>query len=221
MIKETQEKKSEEVDLIRKLRLYEKSLFHQNEAKKIKEEFLERYKSMIYDIAKKYVSSVPMEDLLQEGYLAILEALDRFDPSYDTSFSTYVYYWIHAYLSRYFANSQKEQKNIAELQYTDGSDDEDIEEIDLIDKKDEHLDKEEADYIHQYFAKALEYVSPSERKILECFLGYMDGIERTPRETAFIFNISTTRVLQVVKKFKNILKQLIKEEVDYDRSDWR
>lgn len=44
------------------------------------------------------------EDLLQEGYFGLIEAINKFDTTKDTSFSTYAYFWIRQAITRYAFN---------------------------------------------------------------------------------------------------------------------
>ena len=41
------------------------------------------------------------EDLVQEGQIGLLLAIDRYDPSRGTRFSTYAAFWMRAYMLRY------------------------------------------------------------------------------------------------------------------------
>ena len=53
------------------------------------------YLPLIKSVASKYKKEgVPFEDLIQEGFLGLLEAKERFDPSKKVKFSTYAFYWI-------------------------------------------------------------------------------------------------------------------------------
>jgi len=49
-------------------------------------------------VAHKYRSfgSIPVEDLEQEGFLGLIEAVPRYDPAKGATFSTYASYWIRA-----------------------------------------------------------------------------------------------------------------------------
>jgi RNA polymerase primary sigma factor len=47
---------------------------------------------------------IPMSDLVQEGYLGLLRAVDRFDPNRGTKFSTYASWWIRRALNDAFTD---------------------------------------------------------------------------------------------------------------------
>lgn len=53
-------------------------------------------RKLVYHIAKKYskVSSIPLDDLIQLGFIGISKAVDKFDMSRGTRFSSYATYWI-------------------------------------------------------------------------------------------------------------------------------
>jgi len=57
---------------------------------------------LVIAIAAKFKSyNLPMPDLVQEGYVGLLEAADRFEPERDVRFSTYATWWIRASIQDY------------------------------------------------------------------------------------------------------------------------
>jgi len=57
---------------------------------------------LVIAIASKFRSyNLPMPDLVQEGYVGLLEAADRFEPERDVRFSTYATWWIRASIQDY------------------------------------------------------------------------------------------------------------------------
>ncbi|MDD5739712.1 MAG: sigma-70 family RNA polymerase sigma factor [Candidatus Peribacteraceae bacterium] len=54
---------------------------------------------LVADIALDYCDrGLPFEDLVQEGNLGLLEALEHFDPSFKTRFSSYAYFWAERFM---------------------------------------------------------------------------------------------------------------------------
>lgn len=62
---------------------------------------------LIKKIATKFSYSItePLEDLLQQAYFGLIEAVRRFDPGKGCLFVTYACHWIKQELRRYIANS--------------------------------------------------------------------------------------------------------------------
>ena len=58
------------------------------------EEFCQNYLPLVKSIVSRYKGRVSFEDLIQEGFLGLLEAEKRFDSSKKAKFSTYAFYWI-------------------------------------------------------------------------------------------------------------------------------
>jgi RNA polymerase sigma factor (sigma-70 family) len=60
-----------------------------------KDQIVKDYYPLVKSIVNKYRNyGIPGEDLEQEGLIGLLEALDHFDESKGTKFSTYATYWI-------------------------------------------------------------------------------------------------------------------------------
>lgn len=63
---------------------------------------------LVFFIAKKYLySGQPLEDLLQEGNLGLLKAVDRYDWRRGFKFSTYATWWIRQQVGRFVADRSK------------------------------------------------------------------------------------------------------------------
>lgn len=65
----------------------------------------EQVKDFIRSIAWKYRDSGEMEDLIQEGYLALYPAIDNYDPAAGCRFLTYAGHWIRQGMRRYLQNN--------------------------------------------------------------------------------------------------------------------
>ena len=56
---------------------------------------VERHLGLVSTVARRYRDlGLPLEDLIQEGSIGLLEAVDRFDPTRGAAFSTYAYWRI-------------------------------------------------------------------------------------------------------------------------------
>jgi RNA polymerase primary sigma factor len=63
---------------------------------------------LVFSIAKKYLfSNQPLDDLLQEGNIGLMKAVDRYDWRRGFKFSTYASWWIRQCVGRYVANRSK------------------------------------------------------------------------------------------------------------------
>lgn len=61
-------------------------------------------KGLIFSIAKKYSSYLPVDDLTQEGYLALYNAVNNYESDLEVKFSTYAIYWIRNAMQKCIEN---------------------------------------------------------------------------------------------------------------------
>ncbi|HMS54617.1 MAG TPA: RNA polymerase sigma factor RpoD/SigA [Fimbriimonadaceae bacterium] len=73
-----------------------------------KQRLIECNMRLVINIAKSYRSrAVPLEDLIQEGAIGLMQAAERFDPSKGFRFSTYATHWIRQAIGRAIDNKSK------------------------------------------------------------------------------------------------------------------
>jgi len=69
--------------------------------KSVKHRFIEENLGLVVNIAKRYhVEQLPLADLIQEGNIGLMRAVDKFDYRKGFRFSTYASWWIRSYISR-------------------------------------------------------------------------------------------------------------------------
>ena len=63
---------------------------------------------LVVHLAKHYQNrGLPIEDLIEEGNLGLIRAVERFDPDFNCRFSTYAVWWIRQYMSRSLISQSK------------------------------------------------------------------------------------------------------------------
>jgi len=73
---------------------------------------IESYKKLVYSLCKKFSSyGLPKEDLIQEGTMGLMYAIDKFDISKGFRLSTYSRWWIRAMIQDYIIKNWSIVKN--------------------------------------------------------------------------------------------------------------
>lgn len=73
-----------------------------------KDTFIRCNLKLVVSVAKQYAHfSVPLMDLIQEGNLGLIKAVEKFNPDMGFRFSTYATQWIRQYISRYVMDKGK------------------------------------------------------------------------------------------------------------------
>ena len=63
---------------------------------------------LVVHLVKHYQNrGLPIEDLIEEGNLGLIRAVERFNPEFNCRFSTYAVWWIRQYMSRALISQSK------------------------------------------------------------------------------------------------------------------
>lgn len=78
------------------------------ELKSLRQQMIGANTGLVAFVAHKYkTSSLSFDDLMQEGMVGLIKAVDRFDPERGICFSTYAIYWIKQAISRLIVKQEK------------------------------------------------------------------------------------------------------------------
>lgn len=70
---------------------------------------IQQYKNIIIQLARNLTSDRELQkDLIQEGYIGLLNAKKNFNPKYEVKFLTYAYPYIKSAMLRYYNKNKKE-----------------------------------------------------------------------------------------------------------------
>src|SRR5215469_12385559 len=73
-----------------------------------RQRLIESNMRLVINIAKAYRNrSMPLEDLIQEGAIGLMQAAERFDPDKGFRFSTYATHWVRQAIGRAIDNKSK------------------------------------------------------------------------------------------------------------------
>lgn len=187
---------------------------------KAQNELLEANLKFVFDIAKHYTGrGVPISDLISEGNMGLIRAINKFDENQDVKFISYAVWWIRQYILD--AIKKKKLINIVEIEKSNGtqnvlektiSDDED----EIVGKNDNFLSNENEEKkkeINQeqkeVINRLLNVLTPKERKIIEKYYGLNETKELTLYEIGTEMNLSSERVRQIKHKSMRKLRSLM------------
>lgn len=147
-----------------------------------------QYRPLVEIIARKYKGmGVPIDDLIQEGLIGLMEAAKRFKPETNIKFSTYATFWVKKRILKAVNKEYKDKINTFSLdEYPELSDNIIVDnyhpEVRLV-----------SDLVNKLFKE----LTADERKVLSLLYG-LDG--RGPRDLATIaeeMKTTRTRVWQI------------------------
>ena len=79
------------------------ALYARTRDERIRTAVIERHDALVHSVAHKFARpGVPVEDLVQSAWIAVIGAVERYDPSHGTKFSTYAVHCMVGEIKRYF-----------------------------------------------------------------------------------------------------------------------
>ena len=73
-----------------------------------RQQMIESNLRLVVSIGKRYINrGIPFSDVIEEGNLGLIKAVEKFDPTKGFRFSTYASWWIQQYITRAIINQSK------------------------------------------------------------------------------------------------------------------
>ena len=194
---------------------------------KAKNEILESNLRFVFDIARHYTGrGVPISELISDGNMGLLRAIEKFDESKDVKFISYAVWWIRQAMLE--SIKKKNAINFVEIEPNTDNDvsmDKKLIEDDEDDTyfnndfSNENDEKESEIKIGQknIVIKLLNVLDERERDVIESYYGINDKKELTLTDIGKKYNLSSERVRQIKKKglMKLRTKMLLLNYSDY------
>ena len=164
---------------------------------------LESNLKFVFSVAKKYRGrGVDMEDLISEGNMGLIRAIESFDISKDVKFISYAVFWIKAYIENFI-----KRKSFQTEREINVDDDDECKEKYFTEEVEEHISNMEQ--FNQYnVQQLLSVLTERERNIMEMYFG-INGDEMTLDDIGEVLEISKERVRQckvtAIRKMRNEL----------------
>lgn len=175
---------------------------------KAKNELLEANLKFVFDIAKRYTGrGLSISDLISEGNMGLLRAIDKFDESKDVKFISYAVWWIRQAMSE----AIKKKKMLTMVEIDPNTSNDVVFERNVSDEEDEVLGKNDTSFSNgeeeekkelgatqkEVVGKLLGSLNKREREIIESYYGLGNNDEMTLYEIGKKYNLSSERVRQV------------------------
>jgi len=182
-----------------------------------RERLIQTHLILVVNIARRHLRpEVEMLDLIQEGNIGLIKAIDMFDPTQGNQISTLAFYWINKHIQR-FLNHEPEDTLSLDMEITDSSEylllGDTIEDKDTIFGeqclKDIETEMEKQE-VQQMVHHLLETLSPREQEVLRLLYGLDDYPELSRKEVAKVIGVSAEQVSRIKIKALQTLHNMLR-----------
>jgi RNA polymerase primary sigma factor len=173
---------------------------------KAKNEILEANLRFVFDIAKHYTGrGVPIADLISDGNMGLLRAIDKFDESKDVKFISYAVWWIRQAMSE--SIKKKKAVNFVEIEPSENNDS--VIDNKMVDDEDDDNPKS-SNYSNEHEERARE-VSQNQKAIISKIISSLNERERAIIESYYgINNEKELNLIDIGKKY-NLTSERVRQ----------
>ena len=190
----------------------------------INNEFIKQHDRLVRVIVNQYqTKGIDKQDLIQEGYLGLIEAAKQYDPSTGVQFTSYASWWIRKYVSRSIAQfinilpvpvRTGDQYTLKKRSFDDVFAVEDGDVITFAEAitdgvciEQTIIEQEETAELHERLRKALNALPENERYTIQHLYGF-DADEMSLEEIASQIGFSTEWIRRLkVRALKHLREQ--------------
>lgn len=182
---------------------------------------LEQNKAFIYKVSKRFFTgrdnAIDQEDLIQEGYIGLIKAVEKYNEETEAVFITYAYYWIYKAMHRFMYPTRNKINNksmrVNSLNTMVPGIDNDIElqetlaDEDIYPGIEENIsNKEDYKHIEQILTNG-KNINPNVLQVVRLKYGFSDRKCYTYEEIGTILGVTGTYVKQIQENaFREIRK---------------
>lgn len=178
---------------------------------------LEANLKFVFSIVRGYRNmGVPIGELISEGNMGMIKALEKFDNSRDVKFISYAVWWIRQAIQAYIKKSHMDNdmiKSIDEDERVDNDRDENIamaeDKLRSVDRSDEDDDVERKRKQSELVQRLLSNLKPRQRFVIEHYYG-LNCDEENLDDISEALNVSTERVRQIkITSFREMRTEVL------------
>ena len=182
-----------------------------------REQLIHAHLLMVVNIARQYQRpNVEMLDLIQEGNIGLIKAVDMFDPAKGNRLSTLARFWVEKYILRFLRDEQEEiislDTEISESGETLLLSDTIADKATLLgDPSFKNFDSVmEHEELKELLAAQLVKLSPNEQEVLRLIFGLQGYPSMTREEISKVLSIQTDQISRIKTRALRRLKEMIK-----------
>ena len=182
-----------------------------------REQLIHAHLLMVVNIARQYQRpDVEMLDLIQEGNIGLIKAVDMFDPAKGNRLSTLARFWVEKYILRFLRDEQEEiislDTEISESGETLLLSDTIADKATLLgDPSFKNIDSVmEHEELKELLAAQLVKLSPNEQEVLRLIFGLQGYPSMTREEISKVLNIQMDQISRIKTRALRRLKEMIK-----------